>query len=314
MNEPYGAHGGVPLTLRTYSYKRIGPHEIRADVYRPETSSRAPVVLWLHGGALIFGSRKDLGSPWVEHLQRYLALGFVLVAVDYRLAPETKLEAIVEDVEDAYQWVRDIGPQLFGVDAERIALVGHSAGGYLALTVAGMLRPRPAALISFYGYADVTRPWYTRPSPHYAKEPAIPREAAFAAVGRAPISEPPTENERHQFYLYCRQHGLWPTEVTGHDPSREPEWFDRFCPIRNVDQDYPPAVLLHGDCDTDVPCDESLRMAEALALRKVPHELVVIPGGQHGFDVLQHDDPTVVAAMERAARFLRDRLHQERKG
>jgi acetyl esterase/lipase len=292
------------MITRTFSYKRIGSHEIRADVYGPDGRSRAPVVLWLHGGGLIFGSRRDLGTLWVDHVQRYLALGFVVVAADYRLAPETKIDAIVEDVQDVYRWVRDVGPELFGIDAERIALVGHSAGGYLALSAGWMLRPRPAALMSFYGYADVTRPWYTQPSRHYLQEPAVPREAAFAAVGRAPISEPPAENTRSLFYLYCRQQGLWPTEVTGHDPGREAEWFDRFCPIRNVDRDYPPTLLLHGDCDTDVPCDESVRMAEALALAKVPHDLVVISEGQHAFDVLQRDDPTVVAAMDRAAVFL----------
>ncbi len=149
---------------------------------------------------------------------------------------------------------------------------------------------------------------------YYSQEPALPREAAFAAVGGAPISEPPAKNTRPQFYLYCRQQGLWPAEVTGHDPSREPEWFDRFCPIRNVGHDYPPTLLVHGDCDTDVPCDESIRMAEALALRKVPHELVVIPGGQHAFDVLQHGNPSVVAAMDRATVFLRDHLDHERSG
>ena len=301
------------MITRTYSYKRIGSHEIRADVYCPDARSRAPVVLWLHGGGLIFGSRRDLGTLWGDHLQRYLALGFVVVAPDYRLAPETKLDAIVEDVEDAYRWVRGIGPELFGIDANRIALVGHSAGGYLALTAGWMFRPRPAALISFYGYADVTRPWYTQPSRHYSQEPAVPREAAFAAVGRAPISEPPSENSRALFYLYCRQHGLWPTEVTGHDPGREVEWFDRFCPIRNVDRDYPPTLLVHGDRDTDVPFDESVRMAEALALKKVPHDLVVISEGQHAFDVLQRDDPPVVAAMDRAAEFLKDHLDREVK-
>ena len=296
------------MITRTFSYKRIGPHEIRADVYRPDAGSRAPVVLWLHGGGLIFGSRRELGTLWLDNLRRYLALGFVVVAADYRLAPETKLDAIVEDVRDAYRWVRDVGPELFGIDAERIALVGHSAGGYLALTAASMFHPRPAGLVSFYGYADVTRAWYTQPSSHYAREPAVSREAAVAAVGHAPISEPPAENTRSLFYLYCRQRGLWPTEVAGHDPGREAEWFERFCPIRNVDRDYPPTLLLHGDHDTDVPCDESTRLAEALASRKVPHDLVVISNGQHAFDLLQRDDPTVMAAMDRAAVFLSDQL------
>jgi acetyl esterase/lipase len=296
------------MITRTYSYKRIGTNGLLADVYHPDAASSPPVVVWLHGGGLIFGSRRDLAGVWVDHVQRYLTAGFAVVAIDYRLAPETKLDGIVKDLQDAHSWIRDVGRNLLGVDAERIAFVGHSAGGYLALTAGWLLRPRPTALVSFYGYGDITRPWYTRPSPHYSQEPAVSREAALAAVWHAPLSEPPSVNSRALFYLYCRQRGRWPNEVSGHDPEREPKWFDRFCPIRNIAHDYPATLLVHGDRDTDVPTDESMRMAEALALQGIPHELIVIPGGEHAFDVLQHDDPVVVSAAERATAFLRDRF------
>jgi len=55
-----------------------------------------------------------------------------------------------------------------------------------------------------------------------------------------------------------RQNGLWPKEVAGFDPDKEPRAFDRFCPIRNVTKDYPPTLLLHGDNDTDVPHQQSV--------------------------------------------------------
>jgi acetyl esterase/lipase len=261
----------------------------------------------------IFGSRRDLGSLWLDHVQRYLTAGFAVVAIDYRLAPETKLDGMLDDLQDAYRWIGDVGWDVLGVDADRIAFVGHSAGGYLALTAGWLLRPRPTALVSFYGYGDITRPWYTRPSPHYSQERAVPRDVALAAVGHAPITDPASDNSRALFYLYCRQRGCWPNEVTGHNPAEEPEWFDRFCPIRNIDHDYPATLLVHGDRDVDVPTDESVRMAAALSLKRIPHELIVIPGGPHAFDLLLRDDPVVVSAAERATVFLRDRFECERR-
>jgi dipeptidyl aminopeptidase/acylaminoacyl peptidase len=90
--------------------------------------------------------------------------------------------------------------------------------------------------------------------------------------------------DRLRFYVYCRQQGLWPKEVTGHDPDAEPEWFTPFCPVRNVSPEYPATLLLHGDQDTDVPVQQSILMSEALEKHRVPHELMVLPNRGHGFD------------------------------
>ena len=79
---------------------------------------------------------------------RVAATGFVIVSIDYRLAPETKLPAIIEDVQDAWRWLRQEGPKRFGIDPERMAAAGGSAGGYLTLMTGFCLKPRPRALVS----------------------------------------------------------------------------------------------------------------------------------------------------------------------
>ena len=144
-----------------------------------------------------------------------------MVSIDYRLAPETKLPEILEDVRDAYQWVREKGPELFWIDPDRIALVGNSAGGYLALMAGFSVTPRPKALVSFYGYGDITRAWTTRPDPHYLTLERVTKEDADKAVGGKVLSESPIF-PRVLFYNYTRQHGLWPREVAALDPDKEP--------------------------------------------------------------------------------------------
>lgn len=294
---------------KTYTYKTVAGCPIQADVYRANDDQIRPVILWIHGGALIFGRRDNIKT---RHLDRYLEAGFAVVSIDYRLAPETKLADILQDVQDAHDWVRAKGPELFLIDPDRIAVVGHSAGGYLTLTAGYRFQPRPRALVSFYGYGDITGAWYSRPDPFYSKEPAVSKEKAYQAVGKKVVCESLDEDQRGPFYLYCRQQGLWPKEVAGHDPESEPRAFDAFCPLRNISRDYPPTLLLHGDQDTDVPFEQSQQMADALEKQGVEHEFIQIRGGPHGFDS-NMKDLAVTQAFEQVMTFLKKQLNFSRK-
>jgi acetyl esterase/lipase len=237
------------------------------------------VAVWIHGGALILGSRKL--APGARVLRSLLEVGFRVVSIDYRLAPETKLPAIIEDVRDAFRWIRKQAGAL-QIDPGRMAVCGGSAGGYLTLMTGFCVNPSPKALVSFWGYGDIAGAWYSRPDAFYLKQPPVSREDALAAVGRACVSEPPQRSNRGRFYLYCRQQGLWPKEVTGHDPDSEGRWFDAYCPIRNVSRRYPPTMLVHGTADTDVPYEQSRMMAEQLGRAGVEYRLVRVPNGSHG--------------------------------
>ena len=136
------------MTIRplTYTYKTIGDCHVKADVYRPSgCSAPTAAIVYIHGGCLMYGSRKGINS---EQLELYLRAGYTVVSIDYRLAPETKLPEIITDLQGAIQWITDAGPDLFSVDPQRIAVVGHSAGGYLALMSGRCVSPRPKAIVS----------------------------------------------------------------------------------------------------------------------------------------------------------------------
>ena len=181
--------GDAPIKPITYVYKVVGDLAIKADVYRLPGDDARPVVVWVHGGGLISGGR---GGPYPAQRMRYLNAGYVIVSIDYRLAPESKLPDILDDVRDAIGWVRAKGPELFRIDPNRLAVIGQSAGGYLALMAGFAVSPRPRALIAFYGYGDVDGDWYAKPSAFYREaRPIVTREEAYRAIGAKPTGARP---------------------------------------------------------------------------------------------------------------------------
>jgi len=291
------------LSKKTYTYKTVGDLRILADVYRTPDDVIRPAILYIHGGALIMGNRSWLNPVQVRG---YVNAGYTIVSIDYRLSPQAKLNQILEDLDDAYRWVRIDGPKLLRIDPNRIAVVGHSAGGYLALMSGFRLNPRPAAVVAFYGYGDIAGEWYSRPDPYYNRQPAVTKEEAYQAVGTG-VSAEDQDGKREQFYLYTRQQGRWPREVVGHDPDKEPRVFDPLCPLRNVTKDFPPTLLLHGDNDTDVPFEQSVLMARELQRHGVKHEFIVMTGRGHGFD-MKMSDPVIASTFDRVLAFVQKQL------
>jgi acetyl esterase/lipase len=287
---------------RAWIYKRVGDLDIGADVYAHGDLNGEGVVVWIHGGALIMGHR-DTVPPWL--LEACSRNGWAVVSIDYRLAPEAKLTDIVADVEDAFAWLRGAGPEPPPGIAGPIGVVGESAGGYLALVSGFRVRPRPAAIVSLWGYGDLIGEWYSRPSHHPVHHRIImsKEEALRQVLG------PPVADDRHRdgdgyaFYQHCRQRGSWPKEVTGWDPELEPERFAPCMPVEHVSPDHPPTLLIHGVDDTDVPYERSAEMAAALREAGAEHRLISVEGGEHG--LFGADPSTIEAAFAEAASFLR---------
>jgi acetyl esterase/lipase len=270
-----------PIRTETYTYKQVGDLAIKCKLIRPDDGVTRPVAVWIHGGGLINGHRDGISRPVEELL---LQGGYALVSIDYRLAPETQLPAIIEDVEDAIKWIRAEGPERFNIHAGKLAIMGGSAGGYLTLTAGFRVQPPPSVLVSFWGYGDIVGEWYSKPSPHPRHHQIkMTREEAFRQVSGPPISDSrDRKGDGGAFYQYCRQHGLWPKAVSGWDPHAEPEKFYPYMAVKNVTSQYPPTLLIHGDADTDVPYEQSVMMANEFKKHGVEHELVTIPGAEHG--------------------------------
>lgn len=281
----------------TRVYKQTDNCSIHADIYYQGAGT--PVILYMHSGGLILGSRTAYPAEQIEY---FTNAGFSLVNIDYRLAPETNFESIIEDVRDAMEWLRTTARQWYDFDVEKLAVMGGSAGGYLSL-LTGTMDVKPKAIVSFYGYGDIVGEWYTKPSEFYRRRPLFTREDAVESLDHKEVSV--GEARRFIFYLYCRQQGVWIQEVTGWKP--EDERLLQYCPVRHVDENYPPTLLLHGDQDTDVPYEQSVLMYEKLKEKGVDTELVTIKDADHIFDK-NFQDEQVQAAFRKVVDFLHTHL------
>ncbi|MGV1008602.1 MAG: alpha/beta hydrolase fold domain-containing protein [Dermatophilaceae bacterium] len=233
---------------------RDGYRPLYLDLHVPRThdGSSAPVVVWVHGGGWMHGTRRrlppNLDRSWL--VERTLLSGLAVALVDYRLAAEAAFPAAVDDLSAAVAWVHAESGSL-GVDPSRMALWGESAGAHLALLTAARLHRGPhavAGVVDWYGPTDPTWFGMATPTEPEGGEPGVDEEM-----------------------LQALHRGGWL------QPGASPVTLVR------THEDLPPVLIAHGRDDRQVPLAHSQAMQSACARAGVPVELVEVDGG-HVFE------------------------------
>lgn len=225
-----------------------GGRDLRCDVYTPPGGAdSAPCVILVHGGAWRQGDRTQLRGYGIL-LGRE---GYVCVAPEYRLTPGSPWPAQIHDVKAAIRWVRANAERL-GIDPERIAIEGNSAGAHLALLAAGT-----QDLADFEGDGG---------------HPGVSTHVAAVLAVYPPTVFSHGERERGAVPLMAL------TDAGSEDIAR------LAAPITHVTGEFPPSLLIHGTADTTVPPLASVRMYEELVRAGVPVELHMYAEQPHAFD------------------------------
>lgn len=290
---------------QTLVYKQVDQLKIKADIYRHDDQSARPVIVWLHGGALIMGTRTGVPQQIQDLASQQ---GFVVVSLSYRLAPQAQLADIIQDLQEGIAWVRGSGPELFHADPSRMVVVGASAGGYLALMSGFTADPPPTAIVSYWGFGDVDGDWTTKPNAGYSIGKLIDKQEAWSGMGDQVLTETDRESGRARstYFLYLKQTGRWVNEVSGLDPVKDRDKLTPFCPVRNVTRRFPPTLFVHGTADRDVPVEQSIAMAKELERHGVSQELITVEGGGHS--LWGGDSKKIDQAFDRSVQYIREQL------
>ena len=257
---------GVARMLRIYrdyahdgdiSYGECGSRN-HLDIWRRpdlDRSGRAPVLLQVPGGAWVIGNKRGQAHPLMSHLAE---LGWVCVAINYRLSPRSTWPDQIVDVKRAIAWTKEHIAD-YGGDPDWIAITGGSAGGHLSSLAA--LTPndprfqpgfeeadtRVQAAVPFYGVYDFTR---TDDSTHPLMAPMVAKNVF--KLSRADIAEP----------------------------------FRIASPITHISEDAPPFFVLHGTNVSLIPVEQARSFTARLTeVSRQPVVYAELPYAQHAFDI-----------------------------
>ena len=231
-----------------------GPVPLR--IYRPTADATAPVLVYFHGGGMVMGSNHSF-----EPLARMLAAASdsIVVAVDYRLAPENPPPAQFDDAYFATTWVAD-NADVLGVDETRVAVAGDSAGGSLAAAVTLAARDRGGLMICC----------------QLLMYPGLDRDLSAPSI--TALADAPMLSLDDIEYM----HGLADEGApTVHDPYRVPAHATDLTGL-------PPAIVVTAECDPIRDWGE--RYAMRLRDAGVQTTVTRYPGMYHGF--LMRSDAT----------------------
>lgn len=237
---------------RDVVYGSVGGVDLKLDLYHPKESGEKlqPVAVYLHGGGWTRGSKR-FGTgmfPVGELLKR----GYLVVAVNYRLAPAFKFPAQIEDAKCAIRYLRAHAAEL-KLDPKRIGVFGGSAGGHLA----ALLGTADASA----GF-DLSGGWTNQSSQVQAVVDMFgPSDLALGGgFGSAHLGR----------------------KVFGAKSADDPV-LKRASPVTYATADDPPFLVLHGAEDHLVPLKQSERLLAVLKETGVPVTFVVVTNAGHSF-------------------------------
>ncbi len=228
---PFSKADGVPLSL---------------DIYQPAAAGTYPIIMQIYGGSWQTGSPSS--QDWFS--RHFAERGYVVVAIDYRHAPEWKWPEQVVDVRTALYWISQDAHK-FGGDPSRIVLAGQSAGAQLAMRLAYQEGPSSIrGVVNYYGPVDLAEGWRRPPRP----DPANVRGILEAFIGGT--------------------------------PAQKPKHYTHASPITWVSKSSAPTLSIYGSRDHIVEARFGRMLDAALKKAGATSVLLELPWSEHSFDAV----------------------------
>lgn len=284
---------GYAQTQQDFVYKRVKGHGIEATVFCPAHQEKLPVVIYFHGGGFMFGNRNEMDENLKEQL---LNNGFAVISADYRLAPESQLNEILTDAKDIIRWVKRNGKKKFNLDAKKIAVMGSSAGGYVALSTGFSQKYKPDAIVAISAPTGFSTEGIKTGNIDLLKQPGIIKEG---------IVSHGDYDKRMEFWRYLGKEQLALYAIFGFDPATEPHKLKPYTLTENVTADYPSTLLLQAKSDRLVNPKDIPLFQQLLQEKNINSEVVIVENG-HGSELIRQNPD----AVEKIIRFLEIQLNR----
>ena len=238
------------IIIEDIVYKETVQRSLMLDIYKSKIlTESAPVIIFIHGGSWTKGDKED----YLIYCLAFAQKGFVTASLSYRFSQETIFPAAVEDVICAIRWIKANGSE-YGIDSSKVALVGGSAGGHLAMMAAysadelyfssgcddSDISTGVQAIVNLYGPTDLTTDF------------AIAQEAT-------------------KYFL-------------GETYDKNPEIFVKASPLTYISPGDPPTLTMHGSIDKVVPIYQGDVLDKILKQNDVTHEYHRLQGWPHTMD------------------------------
>ncbi len=290
--------------------------KLLCDMWQPPSNITPSglAFIYLHGSAWYLLD-KDLGTRrFFSHLA---AQGHLIMDVAYRLAPETDMMGMVNDVKRAIVWMKE-NASIYGVNPNRIVVGGGSAGAHLALLAAYTANDpqftpkelegndvRVCGVISLYGPTDLER-MYFHTNQHVTTRttPGKPKKSAPIQMPDWIIKAMGKSYHRLGMDKGFENAGTFATLLGGH-PDECPERYAFFSPVTHVQSGCPPTLLIHGEHDLMAPVKTTRFLSRLLMDVGVQTVMHILPQTDHAFDlILPKISPSAHTAFYDVERFL----------
>ena len=246
-------------------YGQRGDQKLTMDIIRPSSPNGLAVALMVSGG---WRSQMPGEFPtWM--MAPVLRSGYTVFAICHVSQPEASVQEIVADMKRGIRYIRQNAEQ-YGIDPNRIGVTGGSVGGHLSL----MLATR----------GDPGDPHATDEIDRYSSQ--VQAVAIFYPVTDLVDLGDSTENLRDGGPPKSFVNSFGPD---GQDLQKWPDIARDLSPLHFVSQSLPPTLIYHGDADTLVPLDQSIRFRDRAQQLQRPVQVVVHSGGGHGWLTMPWD-------------------------
>ncbi len=242
-----------PPTFKDVPYVKGGGERQSLDIYLPqdykERKAKLPVVVWIHGGGWAAGDKSN--PPGAAAPQ----LGYAFVSINYRYVTQAAFPAQIVDCKAAIRWLRAHADE-YNIDANRIGVWGHSAGGHLA---------------ALLGAAGEVKEFDVGENLDCSSRVQAVCDVAGPTDFRLCLDHP-------EKYGNVAPHLK---TLFGEYPKESRALAEKMSPAVHVCQGLPPFLLLYGDKDELIPVEQCTEFAAALRKAGVDCEAIVTPGAGH---------------------------------